>query len=589
MNDLLEAAKRWGIEPGYHDVFGTWHAASPDTLARIVELLSKGRPEPAQLPAVPMQAPIRAWQGDGRRHWLLAVQLYGLRSQRNWGIGDFTDLANLIPIAAKHGASGIGLNPLHALFPEWPERASPYAPNSRLYINPLYIDVEAIPEYPAFDAPGLKEDAARLREAELVDYPAVARAKMAGLRQAHECFRTQASVGRREDFELFRQAHGEALLRFACFEVLRRMHAPRPWLEWPEPWRTPDHTALEQFRRAHLAEVEFHEYVQWNADVQLAACKHAARQARMPVGLYIDMAVGIDPHGADAWSQQDAVLSAMSVGAPPDELNRAGQDWGLAPFNPNSIADDDFAPMRALLASNMRHAGAIRLDHVLGLNRVYMVPHGQGAADGVYVRFPFEHLLRVIAEESVNYRCTVIGEDLGTVPEGFRDTTAKWGLWSYRVMLFERENDGCFKPPQWYPAEALATFNTHDLPSFAGWMQRHDLGVKRGLGIDPGETHESRKWAKAKLRDMLKQYAPDYACDELAAIATFLGQTPSKFVAIALDDILGDIEQLNVPGTTTEHPNWRRKIPVPLEQLPGHPQFARVAEAFARAGRHALG
>ena len=585
MSDLSEAARRWGIEPGYHDVFGKWHEASPDTLALMIDVLSRGRSEPAQLMPVPVQAPIRAWQGDGRRHWLLAVQLYGVRSQRNWGIGDFTDLANLIPIASRFGASGIGLNPLHALFPEWPERASPYAPNSRLYINPLYIDVEAIPEFPKFDVRGLKIEVAPLRQSELVDYPAVARAKMAALRLAHERFRTQAAHPRREDFELFRQGHGEALLRFATFEVLRKVHVSKPWPEWPQPWRTPDRTSIERFRQAHLAEVEFHEYVQWVADTQLAACKELARTNGMTVGLYIDLAVGIDPHGADAWSHQDAVLSAMSVGAPPDELNRAGQDWGLTPFNPHNVADNDFAPMRSLLASNMRHAGAIRLDHVLGLNRVYMVPRGHGAADGVYVHFPFEHLLRVIAEESVKYRCTVIGEDLGTVPEGFRDTTAKWGLWSYRVMLFERENDGRFKPPQWYPADALATFNTHDLPSFAGWMQRHDIGVKRRLGIDPGETDESRDWAKAKLRDVLKQHGSDYASDNVVAVANFLGRTPSKFVAMALEDILGEIEQLNVPGTTDEHPNWRRKLAVPLEHLAGHRQFARVAEAFARAGR----
>ncbi len=587
MNDLREAARCWGIEPGYHDVFGKWHEASPDTLAQMVAMLSKGRTEPAQLPPVPERAPIRAWQGDTRRHWLLAVQLYGLRSLRNWGIGDFTDLANLIPIAAAHGASGIGLNPLHALFAEWPERASPYAPNSRLYINPLYIDAEAIPEFRAFDALGLKKDAARLRETELVDYPAVAHVKMAGLRLAHERFRTLAAIGRREDFELFRQAHGEALLRFACFEVLRREHAPKPWPEWPEPWRSPDRASLERYRQAHLAEVEFHEYVQWVADTQLSACKHAARKARMPVGLYIDLAVGIDPHGADAWSQQDAVLSAMSVGAPPDELNRAGQDWGLAPFNPHSIADNDFAPMRALLASSMRHAGAIRLDHVLGLNRVYMVPHGHGAADGVYVRFPFEHLLRIIAEESVNYRCTVIGEDLGTVPERFRDTLAKWGLWSYRVMLFERENDARFKPPQSYPSEALATFNTHDLPSFAGWMQSHDLDVKHALRIDPGETHESRQQAQSQLREALEDRSQGFASNDLAAVAKYLGATPCKLVAVALDDILGDPEQINIPGTIDEHPNWRRKALVPLDELADNEEFKRVAEAFAQVGRKA--
>jgi 4-alpha-glucanotransferase len=589
MSDLAEAAQRWGIESGYHDVFGGWHEASPETLALMVDLLSKGRSAPAELPPAPEEAPILAWQGDGKRHWILAVQLYGLRSQRNWGIGDFTDLAKLIPIAAAHGASGIGLNPLHALFPEWPEQASPYAPNSRLYINPLYIDVGAIPEFPGLDAAGLQDEIASLREAELVDYPAVAKAKLAGLRLAHQRFREKAEPSRRKDFEAFRRQHGEALLRFACFEVLRREQAPKPWPEWPEQWRTPRRAALAEYRKAHPAAVEFHEYVQWVADAQLAACKHAARGADMPIGLYIDLAVGIDRNGADAWSQQKAVLSAVSVGAPPDELNRAGQDWGLAPFNPHIVSQRDFAPMRALLASSMRHAGAVRLDHVLGLKRVYMIPHGHGAAEGVYVRFPFEQLLRVIAEESVKYRCSVIGEDLGTVPEGFRETTAKWGLWSYRVMLFERDGEGRFKPPETYPAEALATFNTHDLPSFAGWMQNHDLGVKRGLGIDPGETDEARAWAHTRMREAVQQRTEEYAPDELGGIANFLGQTPSRLVAMALDDILGDREQLNIPGTTTEHPNWRRKATVPIEELSGHAQLTRVAEAFARTGRSARG
>jgi 4-alpha-glucanotransferase len=241
--------------------------------------------------------------------------------------------------------------------------------------------------------------------------------------------------------------------------------------------------------------------------------------------------------------------------------------------------------MRALLASSMRHAGAVRLDHVLGLKRVYMIPHGHRPSEGVYVRFPFEALLQVIAQESVKYRCTVIGEDLGTVPEGFRETTAKWGLWSYRVMLFERDGEGRFRAPDAYPPEALATFNTHDLPSFAGWMQSHDLGVKRALGLDPGETEESRAWAHTRLRQAVERRTRGYAPDELAGVANFLGQAPSKFVAIALDDIVGDREQLNIPGTTREHPNWRRKLAVPLEALSGHRQFARVAEAFAKAGR----
>jgi 4-alpha-glucanotransferase len=408
---------------------------------------------------------------------------------------------------------------------------------------------------------------------------------LTGLRLAYERFRTKAAAPRRADFEAYRREQGEALLRFACFEVLRRELAPSPWPEWPSPWHTPDRAALEDYRRSHLAEVEFQEFLQFIADRQLAACKHAARAHRMPVGLYIDLAVGIDPHGADAWSRQDAVLSAFSVGAPPDEFNPAGQDWGLAPFHPLTVAENDFTPMRELMDCTMRHAGAVRLDHVLSLKRVYLVPHGRKAADGVYVRFPFEPLLRVVAEESVKLQCSVIGEDLGTVPEGFRDSMAKWGLWTYRVMLFERESDGGFRPPEWYPAEALATFNTHDLPSFGGWMQGHDLRVKRALGIDPGESDEARAWAQAKLRELLQQRAPHYAPDDFAAIAFVLGTAPCTLVSVALDDVLGETEQINIPGTVDEHANWRRKLSLPLEALADHAQFRRVGEAFAKAGR----
>jgi 4-alpha-glucanotransferase len=242
--------------------------------------------------------------------------------------------------------------------------------------------------------------------------------------------------------------------------------------------------------------------------------------------------------------------------------------------------------MRQLLAGAMRHAGAVRLDHVLGLKRVFMIPHGMRSADGAYVRFPFEQMLRVVAEESVRYRCSVIGEDLGTVPAGFRDTMAKWGVWTYRVMLFEREGDDAhFKPPESYPTEALATFNTHDLPSFRGWLDSHDLRTKRGLGLDPGENDDGRRWAQQKLRELLAQRGQGYPPDDLAAVAACLGATPSRLVAIALDDIVGAVEQLNIPGTMDEHPNWRRKLPVTVEQLAAHDGFRRVGEAFAKVGR----
>jgi 4-alpha-glucanotransferase len=235
--------------------------------------------------------------------------------------------------------------------------------------------------------------------------------------------------------------------------------------------------------------------------------------------------------------------------------------------------------MRQLMGAAMRHAGAIRLDHVLGLKRVFMVPLGHSAAEGAYVNFPFEPLLRVIAEESNRLRCIVIGEDLGTVPENFRETIGRWGLWCYRVMLFEREGDGRFRPPEAYPQDALATFNTHDLPSFRGWLATHDLQVKRAIGLDPGENDGARAWAIEKLREILAQHGGGCPPDDIAAVAAFLAATPSRLVVMSLDDVLGVLDQVNIPGTVNQHPNWRRRLPVALEDL------NRVAEVFARAGR----
>jgi 4-alpha-glucanotransferase len=309
----------------------------------------------------------------------------------------------------------------------------------------------------------------------------------------------------------------------------------------------------------------------------------SAQRQGMPIGLYIDLAVGVDPAGADAWSRQGEVIAGVSIGAPPDEFNPGGQNWGLAPFNPLTLPADDFAPIRQLMRATMRYAGAVRLDHVLGLKRMFLIPHG--CAKGAYVHYPFEPMLRVIGEESCRHRCIVIGEDLGTVPQGFRDTMHKWGLWTYRVMIFEREGDGRFRSPESYPGESLATFTTHDLSTFRGWITAHDLKVKRSIGVDPGESEEARSRARAALQDVLAERAPGFAPDDLAAVAAFLGATPSKLVMMALDDIIGEIDQINIPGTVHEHPNWRRKLAVALEDLPARDDLHRVAAALQQAGR----
>ena len=581
MNELAAKARIWGIEPGYHDVFGRWHAASQETQQRLITALSQGKSQPAEFS--PPSETIRAFQGDGRRYWLLAVQLYTLRSSGNWGHGDFGDLARMIPLAAARGAAGIGLNPLHALFIERAGEASPYAPNSRIFLNPLYIDVDAVPDFPGATVAGI--DISVLRSGDLIDHAQVARAKLDGLRLAFEHFLTSAPQERRTDFDAYRREQGQRLYQFACFEALRTRFAPIRWRDWSEPWRSPNMQDLLQLRKEERSQCEFHEYMQWIADRQLKRCKETARRCGMPVGLYLDVAVGIHPDGADAWSAQERVLSNVSVGAPPDEFNPIGQDWGLVPFNPATLPDDDFAELRELMKSAMRHAGAIRLDHVLGLKRIFMIPHGRPAAEGTYVRFPFEQSLRAIAEESLNARCTVIGEDLGTVPDGFRETLTRWGLWTYRVMLFEREGDGRFRPPETYPVEALATFNTHDLPTLRGWLDGHDLRTKRALGLDPGENDEARAWARQCLETILGERNLSDDAYRLAAIAHFLARTPSHLVAIALDDIVGALEQINIPGTFDEYPNWRRRLPVSLEDLDRNENLNALADAFAKSGR----
>ena len=276
-------------------------------------------------------------------------------------------------------------------------------------------------------------------------------------------------------------------------------------------------------------------------------------------------------------------MDAVSVGAPPDPLNLEGQNWGLAGTNPVALEQQKFEPFRRMLKASMRYAGAVRLDHVLGLKRLFLIPNGMQAGQGTYVRFPFEPLLAVTAQESVANRCVVIGEDLGTVPEGFREMLADWGLWSYQVMMFEREADGRFRAPETYLRNALATFNTHDLPTFAGWAADHDLKVRRQLGIDPGESDEDRAGARAALRSALG--LPHDADPNFSAVAGYLARTPSRLVVVAMEDLLAVLDQPNIPGTVQEHPNWRRRLPLALEDVARYQGLAALADVMRAAGR----
>lgn len=515
---------------------------------------------------VPMiVAPERAFGGDFARGWLLAVQLYSVRSDRNWGIGDFTDLAGLVRLARQLGADGVGLNPLHVLFDNHPADCSPYSPNSRLFLNPLYIDVEAIPEFSADLVPDAATTAARLREGDRVPYADMAALKWLGLRAAFDSFVTTASSTRRKEFDAFRAARAPLLSRFACFEVLRHRFTG-PWWEWPPEWRQPDATKCAELRNgSEKREVEFVEFVQWIADSQLHAAKQLAGQLGMRVGLYLDVAVGVQSNGFDAWNEQMAISRHLAVGAPPDVLNTVGQDWGLAGFNAGGLEAQSFVPFADMLAASMRHAGAIRLDHVLGLKRLYLVPRGFKPDNGAYVQMPFEALLGAVARESAAHQCIVIGEDLGTVPEGFRETMQDFGIWSYLVMMFERDDAGHFRNIDHYRPNALVTLNTHDLCTYAGWRSFSDLKMKRSLGLDPGEDDQARWDALGALDEILRQNG--IQANDLCSVLTFLSRTPSRLLAVSLEDLLGVIDQPNIPGTIDEHPNWRQRLPVALDKI----------------------
>lgn len=586
MTSIFDQAAEWGIETSHYDGLGRHWQVDPSVLARIIDAISEsaaGGGAPAE-PRAPTDI-VPAFQGSDalpRRSWAIAIQLYGVRSRRNWGHGDFTDLAKLVEIASSLGAAGVGLNPLHALFDDRADEASPYFPSSRLFLNPLYIDIEAIPEFPQDAMSAFAPSIERLRDSEFVNYNGVATVKVDALRLAFKMFRQNAPDDRRRQFDHFRRAREALLDAFAAFEVLRRQF-DKPWWEWPAEFRSPDPDVLRRLHPTHADELDFHAFVQWVAHQQLAACRDQAHRSELPIGLYLDVAVGVRSDGFDAWSNQSFILRSLEIGAPPDQLNTQGQRWGLAGVNPASLIASNCEPFRQVLRASMQYAGAIRIDHILGLKRFYLIPRGLRADQGAYVRFPFESLLAAVAQESIANRCIVIGEDLGTVPPGFQDTLARFGVWSFQVMLFQRAADGGFIAPDLYRENALVTFATHDLPTFGGWMSGHDLAVKRSLNLDPGESDSNR----AKATDALARSMAWRGLQTVdwLSVTRFLADTPSRLLMVSLEDALGEIDQVNVPGTVNEHPNWRRRLPVMVEDLPASSALPAVAAIINASGR----
>ena len=624
-----------GIEPGYWDGLGqrrdlTCETArallqaqgfdpdhDPDGQAQALEQTRTDPPPPLERCHLP------AFLADGGRCWGLAIQLYALRSARNWGIGDFGDLARIATLAGQAGAALIGLNPLHARHLARPDDASPYAPSSRLALDPMYLDVEAIADFAAcgaaqalFTSPAFQADLAHARQTALVDHAAVSALKLPVLQLLFEHFRPTGASGARGDAHAAFIARGDQPLeRFATFEALRLWMLERDgvvhgWRDWPPAWRDPDSQALRDFRRTHAARVEFQFYLQWQAELQLEAAAAAALAAGMRIGLYRDLAVGAADDSAECWSDQPLIAAGASVGAPPDMLNRDGQDWGLPPWQPRVLEARGYAPFARLLQANMRCAGALRIDHVMALTRLFWIPAGMRGAAGGYVRNRFDVLAAIVARASQRQQCMVIGEDLGSVPDGFREALAERGFLSYRVLLFERHwaGDGSFKRPWEYPAQALATVATHDMATIAEYWRGDDIERRAALGLFADPAMHAAEAARRvperqgllNLFDQLGLRPADAAadgtsdgtppttavCDAVAAaLHATVARCDAMLALVQLDDIGGETTPVNIPGTYREYPNWRRKLSITLENLAADPRWTALVRTMRDAGR----
>jgi len=492
-----------------------------------------------------------------------AVQLYAYRSRHSWGIGDLRDLATFGAWARSTGAGTALVNPLHATNPGVPQETSPYYPGSRCFRNPLYLRIEDVTGAAELDDLAELQSAGRaLNDGARIDRDAVYELKMRALEALWERRREEAGFAR------YREEAGSGLEGFSTFMALAEMHGG-PWQEWPEAHRDPGSPAVARFRAENERRVSFHAWVQWLLDLQLAA-------ASRDVGVMHDLAVGVNPTGADAWLWQDAFSTGSSVGAPPDDYNTGGQDWGVASFDPWRLGATGYEPFIQTLRSAMRHAGAIRIDHVMGLFRLYWVPHGSPATEGAYVRYPARDLLDILALESHRANAYVVGEDLGTVEPRVRKEMAKRKMLSYKLLWFEDV------PPERYPACSLAAINSHDLPTLAGLWTGKEVPTQRARGIDPNERFLDGITDRMLTLLPLERDAP--ATEAIDATYDALARASSAVVLGQIEDALEITERYNSPGTSGDW-NWSLALPLPLEEVLSHPRAKELAGRLRRDAR----
>ncbi|KQP33356.1 4-alpha-glucanotransferase [Methylobacterium sp. Leaf102] len=542
----------------------------------------------------------RAYADEGARDWGLAAQLYGLRSPDNLGIGSYADAGRAARDAGLRGASFLGLSPVHALFATDRTKISPYSPSSRLFLETLFIEPGVLPGFVGSKAAALLDSmSARveaLRESKLVDHAGIWGVLSPVLRALWQ--ESAVRDGTDARFAAFRTAGGADLEAHGTFEALAEHFQGQgaQWLgDWPEEFQRNGTEAVRAFAVEHAEAVTYHVWLQYLADRQLEEASEIALGTGMRLGLYRDLAVGADRGGSEIWSHPERFANGVSIGAPPDLLAPKGQDWGLPAFHPLELERDGLAAFRALVQANMRHAGAIRIDHAFQLARLFLIPLGATAQAGAYVAMPFEPMLAVLRLESHRAKCLVIAEDLGTAPEGFSDALMQAGILSYRILAFEREQGARFKPPAAYPREALTAITTHDLPTFLGWWRGVDTDTRQALGLYDSERADAERRERVDERTRLtealaaEQLLPSYDPPEAApleAAARYLARAPSMLTAVQYEDVVSELSQANVPGSTEGYPNWRRKLDRTLEAIaaPGGP-LAKLAASLAAEER----
>jgi 4-alpha-glucanotransferase len=587
--------------------------AAADRLPPGVHLLTVTAPDGRTASSHLVVAPPRLPTPTGRSYGLL-VQLYSLLSRHSWGMGDLGDLAELAAWAGRAlGAGFVQVNPLHAAVPGAPTDPSPYRPSSRRFPDPVHLRIEDVPEFAHVEdrerVRALLERAARLREAvlhkgALIDRDAVWEAKREALELVRE---VPLGPGRQAAYADFLAREGEALEDHATWCALAEVHGS-DWPRWPEGLRDPRSAETTRARRELMDRVDFHCRLAWLTDAQLTAAQRVAREAGMPVGIVHDLAVGVHPGGADAWAQQAYFAAGMSVGAPPDAFNARGQDWGLPPWRPDRLAASGYAPYRRLLRALFRYAGALRIDHVMGLFRLWWVPQGHLPTDGTYIRYDAEAMLAILVLEASRAGAMVIGEDLGTVEPGVREVLRERGVLGTSVLWFERdwEGDGRPLPPEAWRPDCLATATTHDLPSTAARLTGEHVELRDSLGLLTRPLEEERAEAAADTGEWLDLLArlgllrgtggghcASEEEAEIQAVHRFLLNTPARMIGVWLPDGVGDRRPQNLPGTWDQYPNWRLPIadadgrPVTLEELAASPRVRALAEVLrGDAGRH---